>query len=159
MTNLYRQDSGGEGRERGTARGSTGGGSVHSHICDRAAHALISLVATQTCCTRDKTDTHIQHQAHQYKNPGLMPSFNFVRYTHIKGEVDGGYMGLLCTIFQVPVNVCLFLNFYCSEVDLQCFVSFRRTAKRICYTYIQFFRFFSNIGHYRVLSSVPFAIQ
>ena len=41
--------------------------------------------------------------------------------------------------FQVPVNVCLFLNFYCGEVDLQCFVSFRHTAKRICYTYIHSF--------------------
>ena len=31
--------------------------------------------------------------------------------------------------FQLPVNVCLSLNFYWGEVDLQCFVSFRCTAK------------------------------
>lgn len=66
-----------------TARGSTGGGSAWppTSVIEQLS-VLISLVATQICCTRDKTDTHVQHQAHRLKNPGLMPSFNFVRYTH-----------------------------------------------------------------------------
>ena len=53
-------------------------------------------------------------------------------------------------------------NFNWRIVDLQCYVSFRLTAKSISYTYINipfFFRFFSLIGHYRVLSRVPCAIQ
>ena len=46
-------------------------------------------------------------------------------------------------------------------VDLQC-VSFCCTAKWISYTHIYidyFFRFFSHIGHYRVLSRVASAVQ
>ena len=47
-----------------------------------------------------------------------------------------------------------YFNFYWSVVDLQCCISFRCTAKWISYTYtyIHSFRFFSHIGHYRVLS-------
>ena len=46
-------------------------------------------------------------------------------------------------------------------IDLQYCVSFRCTAKSVCYTntHIYFFRFFFHIGHYRVLSRVPCAIQ
>ena len=60
------------------------------------------------------------------------------------------------------VFVCLFLNFYWSIVDLQCCVSFRGTAKvnqLYIYIYPLFFRFSSQVGHYRVLSRVPCAIQ
>ena len=58
----------------------------------------------------------------------------------------------------------LFFNyiFYWSIVDLQCCVSFRCTAKWISYTYTyihSFYRLFSRIDHYRVLSRVPCAIQ
>ena len=54
-------------------------------------------------------------------------------------------------------------KFYWSIVDLQCCISFRCTAKCISYTYTYihsffFFRFFSHIGHFRVLSRVPCAI-
>ena len=53
------------------------------------------------------------------------------------------------------------LNFYCGIFDLQCCVNFRCPAKWIncTYTYIHsFFRCFSHIGHYKVLSRVPCAI-
>ena len=47
--------------------------------------------------------------------------------------------------------------------DLKCCVSFRCTAKWISYTYTHiyalFFRFYSHMGHYRVLSRVPCAKQ
>ena len=44
---------------------------------------------------------------------------------------------------------------------MQCCLSFRCTAKWISYTCIHsfFFRFYSHIGHYRVLSKVPCTIQ
>ena len=45
-------------------------------------------------------------------------------------------------------------------VDLQCYMSFRYTAKLVNYTYKHsFFRFFSLIGHYGVWSRVACAIQ
>lgn len=56
--------------------------SVASDVCDRAGLILTILVVTQVCCSRAKTDTHTQRQAHQYRNPGLMPYCNFVRYSH-----------------------------------------------------------------------------
>ena len=44
--------------------------------------------------------------------------------------------------------------------DLQCCISFRCTAKWFIYTYIYifFFRFFSHLGYYRILSRVACAI-
>ena len=53
------------------------------------------------------------------------------------------------------------------EVDLQCHVSFRCTAKwfnymYMCvyiYIYTHSFRFFSHIGYYKILSVVPCAIE
>ena len=54
-----------------------------------------------------------------------------------------------------------FLSLYWSVVDLQCWVSFRCTAKwiRHTHTHTLFFRSFSHIDNYRVLSRVPCAIH
>ena len=49
----------------------------------------------------------------------------------------------------------LLIKFYWNMVDLQCWISFRYTEIWISYTYTYihpFFKFFSHIGHYRVLS-------
>ena len=56
-----------------------------------------------------------------------------------------------------------YINFYWNIVDLQWCFSFRGTAKWIRYIYIwfyiyiksPFFRFFSHIGYYKILSRVP----
>ena len=54
----------------------------------------------------------------------------------------------------------LFLIFFnWSIVGLQCHVSFRCTAKWFHYIYIFFFRLFSLIGHHKILSIVPCAVQ
>ena len=55
-------------------------------------------------------------------------------------------------------------SFYWCIVDLQCCVIFRCTRKWVSYSYMYFhylffFLFSSHIGHYRVLSRVPCAIQ
>ena len=58
-------------------------------------------------------------------------------------------------------------NFFLSWriVDLQCCVSFRRTAKWFSYIYVYiyiyifFFRFFSIIVYYKILNTVPCAMQ
>ena len=65
------------------------------------------------------------------------------------------------THYHKPMFCVVFLKKFVG-VDLQCCVSFRCTAKWISYTCIYiplFFRFFSHIGHYRVLSRVPCAIR
>ena len=72
------------------------------------------------------------------------------------------YRNILFLILQTLA--CLSLNFLnWSIVDLQCCVNFFfYTAKWISYihTYIYFFKkLFSHIGHYRVLSRVPCAVQ
>ena len=48
-------------------------------------------------------------------------------------------------------------HFYWSIVDVQCYVNFCCTAE--WYSYPLFFRLFSHIGHYRVLSRVPCTTQ
>ena len=55
----------------------------------------------------------------------------------------------------------LLKQFYWSIVDSQCCANFHYTAKWFSYTYIYtfFFRFFSHLGYYRILSRVPCAIQ
>ena len=57
----------------------------------------------------------------------------------------------------------IFLKKFIGVQHLQCCITFRCTAKWISYmyTYIHsfFFRFFSHIGHYRVLNRIPSAIQ
>ena len=60
---------------------------------------------------------------------------------------------------QIPLS--FFLSFYWSIVALQCCISFYCIAKWISCTctYILFFWFPSNLGHHRVLSRVPHAIQ
>ena len=72
-----------------------------------------------------------------------------------------------CLVILIWLDVCCSLSLFCfgckfffywSIVDLQYCVSFCYTAKWISYTYIHFFRFFSHIVHYRVLSWVPCAI-
>ena len=59
----------------------------------------------------------------------------------------------------IPLSVVFF--FKSCIVDLQHCVSFSCTAKRMLYIDISpvSFRLFSHIGHYRVLSRVPCAIQ
>ena len=58
-----------------------------------------------------------------------------------------------------------FLFYIVNIVDLQCCVGFRRIAKSFRYMYIFlhiypfFFRFFSNIGYYRILNRLPCGIQ
>ena len=55
-------------------------------------------------------------------------------------------------IFLVDFFNLIFI-LYWGRVDFQCCVNFRCTEKwfSYTYTYIHFFRFFSHIGHYRVL--------
>ena len=62
-------------------------------------------------------------------------------------------LNFLCVLF-------LFFKFYWSLDDLQFCISFRSKVTQLyIYIYPLFFRFFSHIGHYRVLSIVPCAIQ
>ena len=62
-------------------------------------------------------------------------------------------------IFKILTNEVFKILFWCA-VYLQCCVGFRCIAKRSSYTYINlfFFRFFSFIDYYRILSIVPCAI-
>ena len=54
----------------------------------------------------------------------------------------------------------IFFNFYWLIVHLQCYVSFRCTAKwSQWHIYSLFFRFVSHIAHYRILSWVPCEIR
>ena len=58
------------------------------------------------------------------------------------------------------INQSYLFCYYWSIVDLLCCINFRYITKWISYTYILwFFTFFSSIGHYRVLSRVPCAVQ
>ena len=48
---------------------------------------------------------------------------------------------------------------YWDRVDLQCCVSSSYIAEWFSYTYIHSFQVFPHVGHYRILSRVPRAIQ
>ena len=69
--------------------------------------------------------------------------------------------------FFLPSFLSSSLSFFLynwSIVDLQYYVSFRCTAKWFCYTYVciylySFFRFFSIIVYYKILTIVPCAVQ
>ena len=53
----------------------------------------------------------------------------------------------------------IFLFFFLSLVDLQCYVSFRCTAKLFCYTHTSIYSFSNSfIGYYKTLSIAPCAI-
>ena len=84
-----------------------------------------------------------------WKNVALQYSINFCCLTR-------------WTSHNCFVIIYIFLKtFSWSIVDIQCCVSFRCTVKWISYTQRcihSFFRFFSHIGHYRVLGSVPYAV-
>ena len=68
--------------------------------------------------------------------------------------------GLVPDTLQWREEYLFFLMTNWSVVDLQCYVSFRCTAKRFSYTYISIFkRFFSHIDYYKILSIVPCAIH
>ena len=80
--------------------------------------------------------------------------------------------GIKAHIFCLICFSFLLLFFYGSIVDLQCCVSFRYTAKVSfisgvqcvqqmipLYIYVLFFRFFSLIGSYRILSMILCARQ
>ena len=93
------------------------------------------------------------------KNPSL---------NHIKPPPIVPVLSLLLFLFFAIVLDFFKINFYWSIVDLQCRVSFCFVAKWISYIYVcvyththitTVFRFFSHIGHYRVLSKVPCAVQ
>ena len=69
----------------------------------------------------------------------------------------------ILSILQLFKNSSFLKNW--SIIDLQCCVSFRCTAQQFSYTHIYtytymylFFRFFSLIGCYKILSIVPCAI-
>ena len=68
------------------------------------------------------------------------------------------------TIYNLYPDISFLNKFYWRIVDLKYCISFRCTAKQISYTYRVyiypfFFRFFSHIGYYRILSKIPCAIQ
>ena len=60
-----------------------------------------------------------------------------------------------------PVLFFFFFNFYWNIVDLQCCIRFCYTVKWIICIHIHplLFRFFSHRGHYRVLTTVPCAVE
>ena len=80
-------------------------------------------------------------------------------------------MGMLLHLFNLLLDFCVvfsffpphlfFFNFYWRVVDLQCCASFRcmQIDPLFIYIYLLFSRFFPHIGHYRVLSRVPYAGQ
>ena len=70
----------------------------------------------------------------------------------VKGDIKGNGWRFFSFFF-------LTLSLYWRIVDQQCYVSFKCTAKWFSYTYLFFFRFFSHLGYYRILSSILCAIQ
>ena len=61
----------------------------------------------------------------------------------------------LSPVHTVKLSCC----FSIGVIDLQYRVSVRCTIKCISYTYIQFFRFFSHLGHDRISNRVLCAMQ
>ena len=79
------------------------------------------------------------------------------------GNVATAAKELTFTFGFILIHLFLYFKlifFYWSRVALQCCASFRCTAVSQLHIHIYplFFRFFSHIGHYRVLSRVPCAI-
>ena len=73
-------------------------------------------------------------------------------------KVKRGDKSSCCVLFLLnSKNV---KNFCWSIVDLQCqFLLYSKVNQLYIYLSLLFFRFFSHIGHYRVLRRVPYAIQ
>ena len=78
-----------------------------------------------------------------------------------KGEGYSAKEKVMPFIFHIFFQLNLIFILYWSIVDLQYCVSFRCTATWFGYTYIYpfFFRFFSHVGYYGILTRVLWAIQ
>ena len=71
------------------------------------------------------------------------------------------------SVMAPQINFACYFLFYWRLIDLKCYVSFRCTVKWFIYIYIYiyihiytvFFRFFSLKGYYKIVSTVPCAIQ
>ena len=90
-----------------------------------------------------------------YRFPGFFTRAVFIIFNQhgqgrsLKGSIDSCSRCLSCFFFNWSI------------VDLQCCISFSCTAKWFSYIFffnIFFFRFFSHIGYYKILSIVPCAL-
>ena len=86
----------------------------------------------------------------------------FLPFSHLPAKVQtlsiGNHSNSMTTIYYAFFK----LIFNWSRVGLQCCVSFCYTAKLVSYTHtcIYFcFRFYSHIGHYEVMNTVPLTIK
>ena len=86
------------------------------------------------------------------------------RITLMEREEHEGHSPINSLSFKVHGNNTVFFFFliilYGSTVDSQCCVSFKCTAVIQLYTYMHifFFKSFSHLGYYKILSTAPCAI-